>query len=97
MVAPLCFFWGFCMSLDNRLASDWPFFKPYRGSVTDGSEIPVYRNGEFFSTSLDQLRKGIGVDGVVIVEDDYIEVFVKNNSNTNNITVTDLNVIVAAV
>lgn len=66
-LAPFAF--GAAMSSNNRIANDWIWFRPYRGAAGASSEVALYQDGTVYRATLDQMRKGIGIDGITLVSD----------------------------
>jgi hypothetical protein len=103
----------FTVSLTNRATYVGAINRDFKVSVVaslssgNNNQISVYiaKNGVVMSESKTDLTTNAGgrlengsVQALVSLSDiDYIEVWVENNSSTNNITVEDLNVIIEAL
>lgn len=103
----------FSMPADNRIQYDGAIQRQFRctaiATLTSGNNVQVgvyfAKNGSLITTSETYTttdgngrRENVAIQTVsALVDGDYIEVFVENDTNTSDITVADLSVIVEAL
>lgn len=58
------------MASNIDMQDDWRWFPEYQGSgLSELSGFPVYDGGKVYRANLSQVRKGVGIDGVVFVSE----------------------------
>ena len=103
----------FTMPVSNRLTYGGAIEREFRVtailSVTSGNNVqvgtyiakngtPIQTSETYTTTDGGGRRENVAVQTIInLTENDYIEIFVENETNTQNITVTDLNVVTEAL